>query len=140
MCGLGNKGCKKRRPGYLPARIIQLVLFLSKGDTAYYQFAEPLDGPSYQTFSKLAADLKISIIVPFFERRTAGIYHNTAFIFDADGKQVGLYRKMHIPDDPAFTKNIISLPAILGLKLFKLNSEKWERLFAGTNGTPKEPV
>lgn len=93
--------------------------FCQKEDTSYYQFAEPLDGPSFQTFSKLAAQLSVSIIVPFFERRTSGIYHNTAFIFDADGSQVGLYRKMHIPDDPAFYEKYYFTPGDLGFKAFQ---------------------
>lgn len=83
-----------------------------------FKYAEPLDGISFQAFSALAKKLGVVIEVPFFERRTAGIYHNSAHIIDADGTRAGLYRKMHIPDDPLFYEKFYFTPGDLGFKAF----------------------
>lgn len=92
--------------------------FCQKEDVENYRFAEPLDGITYQTFSALAKKLGVAIEVPFFEKRAVGVYHNSAFIFDADGSQAGLYRKMHIPDDPLFYEKFYFAPGDLGFKAF----------------------
>lgn len=83
-----------------------------------FKYAEAVDGVSFQTFSRLAKKLGVVIEVPFFERRTAGIYHNSAHIIDVDGKSAGLYRKMHIPDDPLFYEKFYFTPGDLGFKAF----------------------
>src|ERR1044071_8116123 len=67
-----------------------------------FDLAEPIPGPTSESFSRLAAELQIVIVGSVFERRMAGVYHNTAIIFDADGTLLGKYRKMHIPDDPLY--------------------------------------
>ncbi|MCF8278297.1 MAG: carbon-nitrogen hydrolase [Flavobacteriales bacterium] len=85
-------------------------------DTANFALAEPLYGTSFNAFSKLAKELGAVIIVPFFERRMAGIYHNSAYIIDTDGTEAGLYRKMHIPDDPHFYEKFYFTPGDLGFK------------------------
>ncbi len=90
--------------------------FCQKEDTKYFEFAEPLYSTSFIAFSKLAKELGVVIIVPFFERRTAGIYHNSAYIIDADGSEAGLYRKMHIPDDPSYYEKYYFTPGDLGFK------------------------
>jgi len=90
--------------------------FCQKEDTSYFALAEPLYSTSFQAFSKLAKDLGVVIIVPFFERRTAGIYHNSAYVIDTDGKEAGLYRKMHIPDDPSYYEKYYFTPGDLGFK------------------------
>ena len=92
--------------------------FCQKEDIDNFKYAEPLDGPTYQTFSALASKLGIALVIPFFERRATGLYHNSAFIFDADGSQAGLYRKMHIPDDPAFYEKFYFAPGDIGFKAF----------------------
>ena len=90
--------------------------FCQSENTEYFKLAEPLYNTSFKTFSKLAKESGIVIIVPFFEKRTAGIYHNSAYIIDADGSEAGLYRKMHIPDDPSYYEKFYFTPGDLGYK------------------------
>ena len=84
----------------------------------YFDLAEPLHNDSYKAFSALAKELAIVLIVPFFEKRAAGLYHNSAYIIDTDGSEAGLYRKMHIPDDPSFYEKFYFTPGDLGFKAF----------------------
>ncbi len=93
--------------------------FCQKEDSSLFNLAEPIDGPSVQTFQKSAKKLKVSIVVPIFEKRTHGIYHNTNVIIDADGSVLGVYRKMHIPDDPGFYEKYYFTPGDLGFKTFQ---------------------
>ena len=81
-----------------------------------FQLAEKIPGPSTEAFQKLAKKHKVVIIASLFERRTAGLYHNTAVIIDADGSLLGIYRKMHIPDDPLFYEKFYFTPGDLGFK------------------------
>jgi N-carbamoylputrescine amidase len=67
-----------------------------------FDLAEPIPGPSTDAMQKLARELEVVIVVPVFERQAAGVYRNSAAIIDADGSLMGVYRKMHIPDDPLF--------------------------------------
>ncbi|HAX16538.1 MAG TPA: acyltransferase, partial [Leeuwenhoekiella sp.] len=76
--------------------------FCQDEDVDNFKYAEPLYDVSFTEFSALAKQLGVVIIVPFFEKRMSGIYHNSAYIIDTDGSEAGLYRKMHIPDDPHF--------------------------------------
>lgn len=92
------------------------VYFCQKEDTRYFDLAEPLHQASYTAFSAVAKELGAVIIVPFFEKRAAGLYHNSAYIIDSDGSQAGLYRKMHIPDDPGFYEKFYFTPGDLGFK------------------------
>jgi len=93
--------------------------FCQKEDTENFRFAEPLYSTSYKVFSRLAKDLSVVIIVPFFEKRAAGLYHNSAYIINADGSEAGLYRKMHIPDDPGYYEKFYFTPGDLGFRSFK---------------------
>jgi len=88
--------------------------FCQSENTDYFDLAEPADGPSFRAFRQLAQELGIVIIVPFFERRTAGIYHNSAHILDANGAKAGFYRKMHIPDDPSYYEKFYFTPGDTG--------------------------
>ena len=88
--------------------------FCQTEDTAQFARAEPADGPSFAAFSALARSLGVVIVVPFFEKRMPGVYHNSALLIDADGSQAGLYRKMHIPDDPQFYEKYYFTPGDLG--------------------------
>ena len=88
--------------------------FCQSEDTDNFAIAEPLYSTSFEAFSALAKELGVVIIVPFFEKRMAGIYHNSAYIIDADGSEAGLYRKMHIPDDPHFYEKFYFTPGDLG--------------------------
>lgn len=85
---------------------------------ANFDLAEPIPGPSTEALSKLAAARGIVIVGSLFERRAPGLYHNTAVVLDADGKLLGKYRKMHIPDDPLFYEKFYFTPGDLGFRAF----------------------
>ncbi|MDR2204653.1 MAG: carbon-nitrogen hydrolase [Flavobacteriaceae bacterium] len=85
----------------------------------HFDLAEPIPGPSVEILSTLAKELEIVIIASLFEKRTEGLYHNTVAVLDADGTYLGKYRKMHIPDDPAFYEKFYFTPGDLGYKVFK---------------------
>tara|TARA_R110002020_G_scaffold63170_2_gene168834 strand:- start:208841 stop:209728 length:888 start_codon:yes stop_codon:yes gene_type:complete len=90
--------------------------FCQSEDVENFSLAEPLGDISFTAFSALAKELNVALIIPFFEKRMSGIYHNSAYIIDADGSQAGLYRKMHIPDDPHFYEKFYFTPGDLGFK------------------------
>lgn len=92
--------------------------FCQTEDTQNFSLAESLPGPTSETLSKLAKELEVVLIVPLFEKRTEGIYHNTALVIDADGSIAGTYRKMHIPDDPCFFEKFYFTPGDTGFKSF----------------------
>ena len=98
--------------------------FCQSEDVANFDLAEPLYSTSFIAFSALAKELGVVIIVPFFEKRMAGIYHNSAYIIDADGTEAGLYRKMHIPDDPHFYEKFYFTPGDIGFKAFPTQKGK----------------
>jgi len=109
--------------------------FCQSEDVDNFALAEPLYSTSFIAFSALAKELGVVIIVPFFEKRMAGIYHNSAYIIDTDGTEAGLYRKMHIPDDPHFYEKFYFTPGDLGFKAFPTNKGKigtlicWDQWF-----------
>src|SRR3954462_2705747 len=76
--------------------------FCQREDAALFDLAEPIPGPSTNTFSALAQRLGVAVVVPVFEKRAPGLYHNSAAVIDNSGRMMGVYRKMHIPDDPSF--------------------------------------
>jgi N-carbamoylputrescine amidase len=88
-------------------------------DAELFSLAETIPGPTTDTLSALAAKLEIVIIAPLFEKRTQGIYHNTAVVIDADGSIAGKYRKMHIPDDPCFYEKFYFTPGDSGFQSFQ---------------------
>lgn len=92
--------------------------FCQTEDTAHFRLAEPIPSPTTETLGQLAASLQIVLIAPIFEQRAPGLYHNSAVIFDADGRQLGLYRKMHIPDDPAYYEKFYFAPGDLGFRSY----------------------
>ncbi len=98
--------------------------FCQSEDVDNFALAEPLYSTSFIAFSALAKELSVVIIVPFFEKRMAGIYHNSAYIIDTDGSEAGLYRKMHIPDDPHFYEKFYFTPGDLGFKAFPTEKGK----------------
>ena len=90
--------------------------FCQSEDYANFALAEPLTGPTTAAFARLAKKRRVVIIVSLFEKRTAGLYHNTAVILDADGTIAGTYRKMHIPDDPKFYEKFYFTPGDTGFR------------------------
>lgn len=92
--------------------------FCQKMDPALFELAEPVPGPTTDKLSQLAKSLGKVIVASLFERRDLGLYHNTAAVIDADGSFLGLYRKMHIPDDPLYLEKFYFTPGDLGFKVF----------------------
>lgn len=87
-------------------------------DHGRFEDAEPIPGPTSEVLSAMARQHEVVVIGSLFERRAAGVYHNTAVVFDADGSTVGTYRKMHIPDDPLFYEKFYFTPGDLGFRSF----------------------
>jgi len=92
--------------------------FAQREDAALFDLAEPVPGPSTEALGRAAKDEGVVVIAPVFERRAPGLYHNTAVVLDADGRVAGLYRKMHIPDDPAYYEKFYFAPGDLGFRVF----------------------
>ena len=92
--------------------------FAQREDAALFDLAEPVPGPSTEALGRAAKDAGVVVIAPVFERRAPGLYHNTAVVLDADGRVAGLYRKMHIPDDPAYYEKFYFAPGDLGFRVF----------------------
>jgi len=92
--------------------------FCQVEDANRFDLAEPVPGPSTQALAKVAKSEGVVVIAPVFERRAPGLYHNSAAVIDADGAMVGLYRKMHIPDDPAYYEKFYFTPGDLGFRAF----------------------
>ena len=90
--------------------------FCQNEDHANFDLAEAVPGPSTEAFCRLAKDKGIVVVASLFEKRASGLYHNTAAIIDADGSMLGIYRKMHIPDDPLFYEKFYFTPGDLGFK------------------------
>ena len=99
-------------------------LFLSRyvcqtEDHRHFSLAEPIPGPTTAHFENVAAELDVVLILSLFERRAAGLYHNTAAVIDGAGGYAGKYRKMHIPDDPRYYEKFYFAPGDLGFKTFR---------------------
>lgn len=92
--------------------------FCQRESPRAFDLAEPIPGPSTDRLGRLARELGLVIVAPLFERRAAGVYHNSAAILDADGSLAGIYRKMHIPDDPCFYEKYYFAPGDLGFRAF----------------------
>jgi len=93
--------------------------FCQKEDAALFDLAEPVPGPSTQVFGGIAKKYGVTILVSLFERRTSGVYHNSIVALDERGKVAGLYRKMHIPDDPAYYEKFYFTPGDRGFQAIK---------------------
>jgi N-carbamoylputrescine amidase len=93
--------------------------FCQVEDQRFFQLAETIPGPSTEAFQKLAREREVVVIASLFERRAAGLYHNTAAVIDADGTLMGVYRKMHIPDDPLYYEKFYFTPGDTGFRAWK---------------------
>ena len=120
-----NRQRLKEKIQQLAAQGAQLVVLQELHNTLYFcqeenvdnfNLAEPIPGPSTEFFSQLAREHGVVIVTSLFERRTAGLYHNTAVVIDSDGHIAGRYRKMHIPDDPAYYEKFYFTPGDLGFR------------------------
>jgi len=109
--------------------------FCQSEDARRFKLAESIPGPSTETLGTLARKRRIVVVASLFEKRSAGIYHNTAVIIDADGSIVGRYRKMHIPDDPLYYEKFYFAPGDLGFPSFQTRYAKisalvcWDQWF-----------
>lgn len=92
------------------------LYFCQTEDVDKFDLAEPIPGPSTEFYSKIAAECNIVLVTSLFERRAAGVYHNTAVVFEQDGTVAGIYRKMHIPDDPGYYEKFYFTPGDIGFK------------------------
>jgi N-carbamoylputrescine amidase len=95
------------------------LYFCDQEDPALFELAEPIPGPSTETFGALARELGIVIVTSLFEKRAPGVYHNTAAVLESDGSIAGIYRKMHIPDDPGYYEKFYFTPGDLGFRPIK---------------------
>jgi len=100
------------------------LYFCDVEDYENFKLAEAIPGPTTDLFQSLAAELKVVIIASLFEKRAEGLYHNTTAVIDADGKYLGKYRKMHIPDDPGYYEKFYFTPGDLGYKVFQTKYAK----------------
>ena len=109
-----------RKASALGARLVVLqelhndIYFPQNEDTAHFDLAEPIPGPSTELFASVAREFGVVLVTSLFEKRAPGLYHNTAVVFEKDGSLAGRYRKMHIPDDPAFYEKFYFTPGDLG--------------------------
>jgi N-carbamoylputrescine amidase len=109
--------------------------FCQKEDVALFALAEPIPGPTTEAIAKVARRHKLVVIASLFERRAAGVYHNTAVIIERDGSIGGMYRKMHIPDDPLYYEKFYFTPGDLGFRTHDTSAGKcgvlvcWDQWF-----------
>ena len=98
--------------------LFQTQYFCQREDAVLFDLAEPIPGPTTARLSEVAKQLKIVLVASLFEKRAPGVYHNTAVMLDSDGSLRGIYRKMHIPDDPLYYEKFYFTPGDLGFKAF----------------------
>ena len=110
-----NGGC---RVACLP-ELFRTQYFCQSEDATRFDLAEPIPGPTTQALSSVAQETRMVIVGSIFERRAAGLYHNTAVVIDSDGTLRGRYRKMHIPDDPLYYEKYYFTPGDLGFQAFE---------------------
>jgi len=92
--------------------------FCQREDVALFDLAEPVPGPSTEALGKIAKSRQVTVVASLFERRAAGLCHNSVVVLDVEGRIAGLYRKMHIPDDPGYYEKFYFTPGDLGFKAF----------------------
>jgi N-carbamoylputrescine amidase len=104
--------------------LFQTQYFCQREDAALFDLAEPIPGPTTTQLAQVARQQGIVLVASLFERRAPGVYHNTAAVFDSDGSLKGIYRKMHIPDDPLYYEKFYFTPGDLGFKAFETAAAK----------------
>jgi len=116
---LAERAAKKGAQIICMQELFRSQYFCQSEDHGNFELAEKIPGPSTDTFCKLAKKHKVVIIASLFEKRAAGVYHNTAAVIDADGSLLGTYRKMHIPDDPLYYEKFYFTPGDTGFKAWQ---------------------
>ncbi|HTO04350.1 MAG TPA: nitrilase-related carbon-nitrogen hydrolase, partial [Opitutus sp.] len=113
---LAEKAAKQGANIICTQELFRSQYFCQSEDHDNFKLAEPIPGPSTAAFQKIAKKHGVVIIASLFEKRASGLYHNTAVIIDADGKLLGIYRKMHIPDDPLYYEKFYFTPGDTGFR------------------------
>jgi N-carbamoylputrescine amidase len=111
--------------------------FCQQEDARFFDLAEPVPGPTTEALARVARERKVVIVAPLFERRAAGVYHNSVAVLDADGRLAGLYRKMHIPDDPAYYEKFYFTPGDLGFQAFDTRAARVSALICWDQWYPE---
>jgi len=117
-CDMLAKAAKKGVQVACLPELFRSPYFCQTEDPDVFDLAEPIPGPTTEALSKVAKQHGMVIVGSIFERRAAGVYHNTAVVIDENGKLIGIYRKMHIPDDPLYYEKYYFTPGDLGFKAF----------------------
>jgi N-carbamoylputrescine amidase len=99
--------------------LFRSIYFCQEESAEWFDAAEPIPGPTTEALAAVARDLEVVLVGSIFEKRAAGVYHNSAVVLDADGSLLGVYRKMHIPDDPLFYEKFYFTPGDLGFQAFE---------------------
>jgi N-carbamoylputrescine amidase len=115
-CGFLREAAGKGATVACLPELFRTQYFCQTEDHANFDLAEPIPGPTSEALAEVAAETGMTVVGSLFERRAAGIYHNTAVVLDADGRLAGLYRKMHIPDDPLYLEKFYFTPGDLGFQ------------------------
>ena len=121
---LTEQAAKKGAKIICTQELFRSQYFCQSEDHAHFDLAESIPGPSSAAFQKIAKKYGVVIVASLFERRASGLYHNTAVIIDADGSLLGIYRKMHIPDDPLFYEKFYFTPGDTGFRAWQTNFGK----------------
>jgi len=116
ILALGERAARRGAQIICTQELFRSQYFCQREDHANFKLAEPIPGPSTEALGRLAKKHQVVIIASLFEKRAAGVYHNTAAVIDADGSLLGSYRKMHIPDDPLYYEKFYFAPGDLGFK------------------------
>ena len=117
--GLAERAAKAGAQIICTQELFRSQYFCQSEDHENFKLAEKIPGPSTDAFCKLAKKYKAVVIASLFEKRASGVYHNTAAVIDADGSLLGIYRKMHIPDDPLYYEKFYFTPGDLGFRAWK---------------------
>jgi N-carbamoylputrescine amidase len=117
LAGVREAAAKGAQVVCLP-ELFRSPYFCQREDAQLFDLAEPVPGPTTAALGEVAREAGVVVVAPLFERRAAGLYHNSAAVIDADGEIVGLYRKMHIPDDPCYYEKFYFTPGDLGFRAF----------------------
>jgi len=116
---LAEQAAKKGAKIICTQELFRSQYFCQAENHDYFKLAEPIPGPSTAAFQKIAKKHQVVIVASLFEKRASGLYHNTAVIIDADGSLLGIYRKMHIPDDPLYYEKFYFTPGDTGFKAWR---------------------
>jgi N-carbamoylputrescine amidase len=116
--GLIQEAARRGAQVICTQELFQSLYFCQSEDAANFELAESVPGPATERLGRVAKELGVVIVASLFERRAAGLYHNTAAVIDADGVLMGRYRKMHIPDDPLYYEKYYFTPGDLGFQSF----------------------